>query len=661
MRRILKPRLICSAIAALAWMAHLALGQDTPPTGAGGVLEASKTAQPLPPAEALGKLHVAPGVRVELAAAEPQVVDPVAVRFDERGRMWVVEMSDYPLGPAPGQPPSSRIKILTDQDGDGYFETSQVFADGLLFATGVQPFNDGVFATYSGCLAWFRDTDGDGVCDSRQEWFRGFAEENSQLRANHPTLAIDGWIDVANGLRGGAVIRGDDPNAAPLSISGMDFRFHPTTRQYTAATGVGQFGLTHDDFGRRFVCSNRNPLKHIVLANHYMQQAGNIAIAAAAQDVATAGEQSRIHPLTRAWTTSTLHAGQFTAACGVLIYRGDALPAEMYGDGFTCDPTGNLIHREKLRDHGASFASSPVREGVEFLAAEDEWFRPVNLSLGPDGAMYVADMYRAVIEHPQFMPDELKSRPDLRLGDDRGRIYRLVASSAADQSVQRRSAPVLADMGPTGWVQALSDPNGWTRDTAARLLAQRGAAPAGSLEQLAVAGVAPVARVHALWLLAQFQQAHVEILLAGLKDPSPDVRETALRIAEAQDDAKLSESVLRSRHVAGAARRSSAGAFSSNALAQPSGARRDRRSRRGRPRRLRRSLAASRRATRGRPRSQSLIPATNDAGDSRRRPDARRSIGRLVSGPAQGSAGGGFGRRRLAVDGEIVASAPGTS
>src|SRR5690606_13624357 len=111
--------------------------------------------------------------------------------------------------------------------------------------------------------------------------------------------------------------------------------------------------------------------------------------------------------------------------CGAFLFRGTQLPDRYHGAGFTCDPTGNLVHGELLRPAGATFDGTPVADGTEFLTSTDEWFRPVSLQLGPDGALYVVDMYRAVIEHPQFMPEELKSRPDLRHGDDRGRIYRV--------------------------------------------------------------------------------------------------------------------------------------------------------------------------------------------------------------------------------------------
>ncbi|MGH7138605.1 MAG: DUF7133 domain-containing protein, partial [Pirellulales bacterium] len=146
--------------------------------------QASRINSPLGPEESLAHFKLPPGVKIELAAAEPEVIDPVAVRFDENGRMWVVEMRDYPNGPPSGEKPLSRIKVLDDTDGDGRFETARVFADQLLFATGAQPWHGGVIVTYSGRIDWMKDTDGDGLADLREHWFTGFAEENPQLRAN---------------------------------------------------------------------------------------------------------------------------------------------------------------------------------------------------------------------------------------------------------------------------------------------------------------------------------------------------------------------------------------------------------------------------------------------------------------------------------------------
>ena len=391
--------------------------------------EVSLVESPVSPGESLKHLVVPSGLKVGLAAHEPQVLDPVAIRFDELGRMWVVEMRDYPWGRGEnGEQPQSRISILEDHNEDGLFETSTVFADELSFATGLQPWQGGVFVTMAGQVAYMKDTDGDGRADFVENWYTGFAEDNTQLRANHPRLALDNHIYIANGLRGGKIIDARYPDSEPVLISGMDFRFDPLTRRFEAVSGAGQFGLTFDDYGNRFVCSNRNPCEHIVLKNRYLKKNPLVAVSKVSHDVAQAGANSRIYPITRAWTTSNLHAGQFTAACGVEIYRGDALPYDFYGNVFICDPTGHLVHRESIQSHGVTFVGKPEHEEAEFLASRDEWFSPVNLTVGPDGALYVVDMYRAVIEHPSWVPDELKERPDLLYGNDRGRIYRFPRS-----------------------------------------------------------------------------------------------------------------------------------------------------------------------------------------------------------------------------------------
>jgi hypothetical protein len=221
---------------------------------------------PVSAQESLSLIELAdPRLKVELAASEPQVLDPVAIAFDEKGRMWVVEMGDYPNGPKPGQPPLSRIRLLEDRDGDGFYETAHDFRDHLLFATGIQPWRGGVIVTLSGRVVWMKDTDGDGKADVEETWFTGFSEQNPQLRANHPTFAPDNRVYIANGLRGGDVIARNpkwSAAARPVSISGRDFSFDPLQGTYAAVSGIGQFGTTFDDFGNRFVCSNRNPCQH---------------------------------------------------------------------------------------------------------------------------------------------------------------------------------------------------------------------------------------------------------------------------------------------------------------------------------------------------------------------------------------------------------------
>lgn len=449
----------------------------------GSVLCAQEAVQsPVGPRDSLKHFEIHPGLKIELVACEPQVVDPVAIRFDEAGHMWVVEMRDYPHGPGDGQQPKSRIRILRDRDHDGFYESAVTFADHLLFANGVQPWTcrlpdgqtqSGVIVTLGGRVQFMCDTDRDDRADVVETWFEGFRQENPQLRANDPTLGPDGWVYIANGLRNGVVraVRSDWADQPAVTLKSQDFRFHPQTGKFEAISGYGQFGMSFDDYGNRFVCSNRNPNNHVVMPQRYLNRNPFLIRTDAVEVVSPAGPDSRVFAISKPWTTSTLHAGQFTAACGVTIFRGNRLPESFYGNSFTCEPTGNLVHRDILTAWGPTFRSQPGREGVEFLASRDNWFRPVNLANAPDGNLYVVDMYRAVIEHPQFMPAELKVRRDLRSGDDRGRIYRVVAAGRTD--VPR--APTLKGADETQLLKiAASHENGWHRDTARRLLRHAG-------------------------------------------------------------------------------------------------------------------------------------------------------------------------------------------
>ena len=440
-------------------------------------------AGPLSPQESIKQMKFPKELKVELVASEPQVIDPVAIAFDENLALWVVEMSDYPNGPAAGEKPKSRIKILFDHDKDGHYETAHTFADELLFATGIQPWKGGVIVTLAGEVAWLKDTDGDFKADIHETWFTGFSQDNPQLRANHPTFGPDNWIYIANGLRGGKVIAVKKEwahDAKPLDISGKDFRFDPISGKYEAITGTGQFGLTFDRFGNRFICSNRNPCMQVVIEDRYLKRNPYLAVQRPLHDVSLPGEASRIFPISRAWTTSNLHAGQFTAACGVTFHDGLGLPESRLPDGFfidqiyVCEPTGNLVHKIHRRYGGLIVTARERQSDVEFLASPDEWFRPVNLSNGPDGSLYIVDMYRAVIEHPQWVPAELKDRRDLLLGNDRGRIYRVTARTRHPELEKfLKAAPVrIEDLSKL--MQPISPSvRPWAIQTARRLVVEK--------------------------------------------------------------------------------------------------------------------------------------------------------------------------------------------
>ena len=487
---------------------------------------------PLSPEESLVHLQVAPGLRVELAATEPQVIDPVDIAFDEDGRLWVVEMTDYPFGPQPGEQPRSRVRVLEDRDADGRYETAQTFVDGLLFATGLQLWQGGAFVTLAGQVMYFQDTTGDGKADVQETWFSGFAENNEQLRANHPRFGPDNWIYIANGLTGGKIVGHqaiEADKSDPVSINGMDFRFDPRSDRFESISGMGQFGLTFDDFGNRFVCSNRNPCTHIVLKDRYIKRNPNLAVPSVAHDVTSTGEATKTFPLSRNWTNHWSHNRQITSACGVFIYRGDALPEQYRGNCFVCEPAGNLVQRHVLTPERATFASRRGRDDVEFLASSDDWFRPVNQASGPDGALYVVDMYRASVEHPHWLPDHVKEKLPWNSGNDRGRIYRIVA----DRQKRPSQNPRLSQASTAELVQMLDHQNAWRRTTAARLIYERqDKSVQRELKVLVKQGRTATGQAHALWALDGLGLLDEEIITTALDDTNPRIREQAVSLSE---------------------------------------------------------------------------------------------------------------------------------
>lgn len=487
---------------------------------------------PRTPQEIIASFHIDPSLKVELVASEPDVQSPVAMAFDERGRLWVVEMADYPNGPAKGEKPAGRIKILEERDG--FFRTKSVFADGLLFANGIMPWRDGAIVTCAPHVLFLRDIDGDGIADQRDVLFEGFSTGNPQLRVSHPVLGMDNWIYVANGLRGGKVIRPGQPASSAIDLSGRDFRFDLIRGRHEAVSGLGQYANTFDDWGNRFVCDNRHHLRHVVLEDRYLRRNPYVAVDSVVQDTSElelgeAGAGAKIWPLSKNWTTSNLHAGRFTAACSTFVYRGDLMPSSLYGVAFTCDPTGNLIHAERLRPEGASFRSRPLKDGVEFLASTSDWFRPVFLTSGPDGALYVLDMTRAVIEHPEWMPPELQHRPDLNVGKDKGRIWRIVPK---DRGARRVSEVALPRETPD-LVKTLASANAWHRTTAQRLLLQRQDKTAiPLLKQVVLRDADPRAQVHAAWLLEAMDALDSEVVVALLWSKNPRLQEQGLLLSE---------------------------------------------------------------------------------------------------------------------------------
>lgn len=435
---------------------------------------------PIHAQESLKWIELEKGYEASLVASEPAVVDPVAIQIDDAGRIWVVEMRDYPNGPKnPSDPPMGRVVVLQDVDGDGHFETSSIFADQLRFPTGIQLWKSGAVVTAAGELLYFEDKDHDLKADGRRVMLEGFTPENPQLRANHPTLSLDGQFYVANGLRGGKIRApqhaASSKKSGELDLAGNDLRFNYYETGLQGVTGPSQFGLTFDSMGRRYGCANRQPCLEAMVEQSQLKLSPLAGLVPAVMDVSPSEVASSVRPLVRAWTTSNLHAGQFTAACGVLVTESSQLTKEReLGNVLTCEPTGSLVQRRSIDRIGGRTQVIDKAPEKEWFASHDPWCRPVNLYEGPGGVILVVDMYRAVIEHPDWVPKELKQRPDERYGDAHGRLYAVSLNTKLyrDHLNALRSSP-LSKRKTEELIMLLDAPDAWTRSTVARLILER--------------------------------------------------------------------------------------------------------------------------------------------------------------------------------------------
>ena len=399
---------------------------------------------PLAPEQSLQYLKTEPGLKVELVAAEPMVVDPVAVAWDEKGRMFVVEDRGYPTGPGKGKPPLGQVVLLEDTDGDGKYDKRTVFADGLTFPNGVMCWKGGVYVTCAPYLYYFKDTDGDGKADVKEIVFKGFQDlSTTQLRVSHPTLNLDNWVYLTSGLTAAKVTSPAHTNRPAVFLNRVDGRFRPFTDVLEETAGTAQFGQTFDRFGRKFICSNRNHIQHVVMPLAYLKRNPNLSFSQMVEDIPDHEAACRVYPLSANITTAAWHTGFITSACGVTIYEGTALPEAYRGNSFTCEPAGNLVHHDVLLPNGVTFVAKRAYPTNEFLASPDNWFRPVNLANGPDGALYVCDMYRKTIEHPDYLPEATRKVTDFESGKAMGRIYRIVAEKPRAKS--RRREPTDPD------------------------------------------------------------------------------------------------------------------------------------------------------------------------------------------------------------------------
>ena len=470
------------------------------------------------------------GFKIKLAAAEPLVMDPVAFDWGPDGKLWVVEMGDYPTGVGAKEPSGGRVRFLEDTDGDGTYDRSTLFFDKLPYPTGVKVWRKGVLVTAAPDIVYLEDTDGDGKADRRDVLFTGFGEGNPQHRVNGLRWGLDNWLYVANGDSGGTIRSAQ--TGQELDINGRDLRIRPDDGRMDALSGMSQFGLNRDDWGNWFGCSNSNPMWHNVLADRYLRRNSHVAAPRTRKDVSKTPGAARVFPTSRTEARFNLpeSANRFTSACSVIVYRDTLFGPAFRGNSFVAEPVHNLVHREIMQPEGVSFVSQRAKEELhsEFLSSRDNSFRPTTIRTGPDGALWIADMYRAVIEHPEWIPDDWEKQLDLRAGHDKGRIYRVLPVDATPRPLVR-----LDRLDTAGLVAALESPNGWQRDMAQQmLLRQADPHSVELLEKLVRLSQQPLARLHALCTLDGLGRLRPDLIEAALRDPHPGVRRHAVRLAE---------------------------------------------------------------------------------------------------------------------------------
>jgi putative membrane-bound dehydrogenase-like protein len=517
----------------------------------GSVKDRLPRLKPTEPADAPKTFRVQDGFTLEPVAVDSQVASPVAAAYDEDGRLYVVEMRDYPEPHKAGEPPLGRVRLLEDRDGDGVYETAAVFADHLPWPTGVACWDGGVYVTAAPDVWYLKDTNGDRKADVKKKAYTGFVVNNVQALVNGLQWGVDNRIHGVTAGNGGSVRPGDDPAARPVPVNGRDFAFDPRTGRFEATAGTAQFGNTFDDWYNRFVCANRLVCGHAVLPADALARNPHLAATRMVHDCAAEGS-SEVLPMFQVspaepWRvvrteryksegqklpeSEMVATGIFTSGTGITVYRGAAYPEAYRGQMFVGNVAGNLVHRRKLTPSGATFIATRIDAGKEFLASTDNWFRPVNFVNAPDGTLHVLDMYREVVEHPWSIPEDIKNQLHMDSGRDRGRIWRLTPPGFKRPAPPRLGTATTAEL-----VAALENPNSWWRETAQRLLVQRQDQVAvGPLRKLFAESKSPLAKLHALWTLRALKALRQDEVRAALRSATPGLRRHALSLADDAD------------------------------------------------------------------------------------------------------------------------------
>ena len=512
-------------VAAAAAAGAAQINRSWPP----GLQQVPEESPPISPDEALKKFYMPPGYRVELVASEPLIQDPVMIDWDGDGRMWAVEMPGYmaDINATGEHAPIGKIIVLEDTNNDGRMDKRTVFQDGLVLARWLKVLDRGVLVAEPPNLWLLQDTNGDLRADRKELVTNQYGRKEANVEHNANSLL---W--------------GLDNNLYTSEID-IDLRLRNGNFEIRKTLTRGQWGITQDDAGRIFRNTNESALHvDLIPAHYYMRHPNLLRTRGSYESLAgPSGELNETWPIrptrgvNRGYQYGILRPdgtlAKYTSVCAPMMYRGDRLPAELYGNVFVVDPTVNLVSRIILGDSGSGLSATKAYRDVrgEFLASTDERFRPVNLSIAPDGTLYVVDMYRGIIQHKGYMTEYLRDyvlTHKLEQPNSFGRIYRVV-----HESTRRDTTPLPMRATPAQLVALLSHPNGWRRDMAQQLLVERedkSVVPA--LRKLAVSAGDVRARLKALWVLDGLDAIEPDAVTAALAHTDRDVRVSALRLSE---------------------------------------------------------------------------------------------------------------------------------
>ncbi len=522
-------------------------GQQSSPVNRPWPAEVQKVSSESPalsPADALKTFHMPPGYRIELVASEPLVQDPIVMDWDREGRIWVVEMPGFVpnlSAPEPFMEPIGKIVVLEDTDRDGAMDKRTVFADGLVLPRALKVLERGILVGEPPYAWLMKDTNGDLKVDTKEQItdLYGRREARVEQNTNDFYWAMDNWMHTAN--------------------ADTYLRFKSGKFEVRQTLTRGEWGVTQDDAGRIYRNTNESSV-HVdyVPTPYFLRNPALVRTRGsyeALRDEANAVNvvwPVRPNPGTnRAYQfgidrpDGTLN--RFTAVCGPQIYRGDRLPAELYGNMFVAEPAANLVSRIVIEDDARGLRARKAYEKGEFLASTDERFRPVWLSNAPDGTLYIVDMYRGVIQQradiTEYLRDHIVARK-LEQPNGLGRIYRVV-----HDTTKRDTTSAAAQLTGAQLVERLSHPNGWWRDLAQRTLVERGdKSVARPLTQLAGTAKDWKTRLHALWTLDGLDAIEPTLVVAALDDQAREVRAAALRISErwlAEPNSPVTAAVLK--------------------------------------------------------------------------------------------------------------------